>query len=73
MKKEIRRLFTGVTDDEITGLTMTPDRRTLFINIQHPGKGDPGKTNFPAPVDLSTTPRDCTIVITRKNGGIIGS
>ncbi|MDJ0778061.1 MAG: PhoX family phosphatase [Gammaproteobacteria bacterium] len=71
--KEIRRLFTGVTGDEITGVTMTPDRRTLFINTQHPGNGDPALTNFPAPTDGATRPRDCTFVIRRKNGGIIGS
>ncbi|MFC3150570.1 PhoX family protein [Litoribrevibacter euphylliae] len=71
--KEIRRLFTGVTGDEITGLAITPDRRTLFINTQHPGNGDPSVTNFPAPQDGVTVPRDCTFVITRKNGGVIGS
>ena len=70
---EIRRLFTGVTGDEITGITTTPDRRTMFINIQHPGGGDPEKTNFPAKRDHVTAPRDATIVITRKDGGIIGS
>ncbi|MFK7794802.1 MAG: PhoX family phosphatase [Gammaproteobacteria bacterium] len=70
---ELKRLFTGVTDDEITGITMTPDRRTMFINTQHPGRGDPSKTNFPAPFDGVTVPRDSTIVITRKDGGIIGS
>ena len=70
---EIRRLFTGVTDDEITGITVTPDRRTMFINIQHPGDGNPASTNFPAPLDGVTVPRDCTIVITRKDGGIVGS
>ncbi|MBX2881099.1 MAG: PhoX family phosphatase [Granulosicoccus sp.] len=70
---ELRRLFAGVTDDEITGITLTPDRRTLFINTQHPGNGDPAKTNFPASTDGVTVPRDCTIVITRKDGGIIGS
>ena len=70
---ELARLFTGVTDDEVTGITMTPDRRTLFVNIQHPGNGDPSVTNFPAPLDGVTVPRDCTIVITRKDGGIVGS
>ena len=70
---ELRRLFTGVTGDEITGITLTPDRRTLFINTQHPGNGDPSVTNFPAMPDGVTVPRDCTFVITRKNGGIIGS
>ena len=70
---EIRRLFTGVAGDEITGITTTPDRRTMFINIQHPGGGDPKKTNFPAQRDKVTPPRDATIVITRKDGAIIGS
>ncbi len=71
--EKISRLFTGVTGDEITGITMTPDRRTMFVNIQHPGNGDPSLTNFPAAQDGVTIPRDCTIVITRRNGGIIGS
>ncbi len=70
---QLRRLFTGVIGDEITGITVTPDRRTMFINIQHPGNGDPTLTNFPAPQDGVTIPRDCTIVINRKDGGIIGS
>jgi secreted PhoX family phosphatase len=57
---EIRRLFEGVWGAEVTGLTVTPDRKTMFVNLQHP---DP--TSIPG--------RDATIVITRKNGGIIGS
>ena len=65
MTKEVFRLFTGVTGDEITGITLTPDRKTLFINTQHPGNGDPTVTNFPAPQDGVSVPRDCTIVITR--------
>ncbi len=70
---ELRRMFTGVTRDEITGIAVTPDRRTMFINTQHPGNGDPTLTNFPAPYDGVTIPRDSTIVITKKDGGIIGS
>ncbi|OUC12012.1 MAG: phosphatase [Alkalinema sp. CACIAM 70d] len=69
----IRRLFTGVTGCEVTGLTVTPDRRTMFVNLQHPGDGDPTKTNFPAAQGSGKVPRDATIVITRKDGGIIGS
>jgi uncharacterized protein len=57
---EIRRLFEGVSGCEVTGITVTPDRRTLFCNLQHP---DP----------KTSVPRDSTIVITRKNGGIVGS
>ena len=70
---DLRRLFTGVTDDEITGITTTPNRKTLFINTQHPGNGDPAVTNFPEPFDGVTVPRDSTIVITRKDGGVVGS
>jgi secreted PhoX family phosphatase len=70
---DIRRLFTGVTGDEITGITVTDNRRFMFVNIQHPGNGNPGVTNFPAPQDGTTLPRDCTIVIKRKDKGVVGS
>ena len=71
---EIKRLFAGVAGDEITGVAITPDRRTMFINTQHPGNGDPDETNFPVPgAGGPEIPRDATIVITRKDGGIIGS
>jgi hypothetical protein len=70
---EIKRLFTGVPGSEITGMAPTPDRRTMFINVQHPGNGNPAVSNFPAPTDGVTRPRDATIVITRKDGGVIGS
>ncbi|MGP1381997.1 MAG: PhoX family protein [Thainema sp.] len=70
---EIRRMFAGVTDCEITGVAVTPNRRTMFINIQHPGNGDPTATNFPAAQGSGRIPRDCTIVVTKKDGGVIGS
>ncbi len=70
---EVRRLFSGVNGDEVTGIAYTPDRKTLFINVQHAGNGDPSETNFPAPTDGVTIPRDAAIVITRKDGGIVGS
>ncbi|MEM7365925.1 MAG: PhoX family phosphatase [Pseudomonadota bacterium] len=70
---KIARLLTGVPACEVTGLTTTPDRRTLFVNIQHPGYGDPKLTNFPASTDGVTVPRDCTLAIRRKDGGIVGS
>lgn len=73
--KEIKRIFTGVPGCEVTGVAVTPDRKTMFVNLQHPGDGDPKRTNFPAPFTGATgpVPRDCTIVITRKDGGVIGS
>ena len=36
---EVRRLLSGVGGCEVTGITNTPDRRTLFVNLQHPGNG----------------------------------
>ena len=51
---------------------MTEDQRTMFVNLQHPGDGNPALTNFPllnAVPDGVTIPRDATVVITRKDGG----
>jgi hypothetical protein len=70
---EVKRLFMGVNGDEITGFAHTPDRKTVFINIQHPGNGDPSATNFPAEPDGVTIPRDSTIVIRRKDRGRVGT
>ena len=63
---EYRRLLMGVNSDEITGLAVTPDHETFFTNSQHPGNGDPTATNFPAPDDGVTIPRDATIMFRRK-------
>ena len=73
---DLRRLLTGVTDDEITGIAYTPDQRTMFANSQHPGDGDPSATNFPVLNEVPdgvTIPRDATYVITRNDGGVVGS
>jgi secreted PhoX family phosphatase len=70
----IGRFLTGPNGCEITGWTMTSDQRSLFVNIQHPGEG--GATN---PVtrstwpDGSSPPRSSTIVITKDDGGVIGT
>ena len=42
------------------------------MNLSREG-GDPEATNFPAPYDGRTIPRDCTLVVVRKNGGVVGS
>lgn len=36
--REIRRFLVGPSGCEITGITWTPDRRTMFVNVQHPGE-----------------------------------
>ena len=70
----IRRFLVGPKDAEVTGVVMTPDRKTMFVNIQHPGdRSDPGQftSNFPANDGVSR-PRSSTVVITRTDGGEIG-
>ena len=38
---ELKRFMTGPRGCEITGVVMTPDQRTMFVNIQHPGESTP--------------------------------
>ncbi len=76
---EVRRFLTGPWGQEITGVVTTPDQKTMFVNVQHPGGhasdeqfagGDFG-SGFP---DYNgTVPRSATLVITREDGGIIGA
>lgn len=67
--KEIRRFFVGPVECEVTGLTFTPDSKTMFINIQHPGED--GNSHWPE--GGTALPRSATIVITKDDGGVIGS
>lgn len=67
--KEIRRFFVGPKEAEVTGITFTPDHKTMFINIQHPG--EEGDSHWPG--GGSTIPRSATVVITKDDGGVIGT
>jgi secreted PhoX family phosphatase len=67
---EIKRFFTGVVNCEVTGVITTPDQRTMFVNLQHPGEG--GGSTWPR-LDGLTVPRSGTVVITKDDGGTIGS
>lgn len=81
--REIRRFLTGPKGCEVTGVIATPDMRTMFVNIQHPGEstkaiGEPTAKNPQAVSswpehDPKGRPRPSTIVIRRKDGGVIGS
>jgi secreted PhoX family phosphatase len=79
--REIRRFLTGPRGCEITGITMTPDSRTLFINIQHPGESASERSDPAQPQAVSTwpdgpgggRPRSATVVIRKDDGGIIGT
>jgi secreted PhoX family phosphatase len=83
-----RRFLTAPPHAEVTGVTMTPDGRTMFVGIQHPGEdstsanptqfsnwpqsqwteASDGQTPLPA-----GRPRSGVIVITKDDGGIIGT
>jgi uncharacterized protein len=67
---EVRRFLTGPIACEITGLTFSPDQKTLFVGVQHPGE-DLAGSHFPLGGD--STPRSSVMMITRKDGGIIGT
>jgi len=65
---EIRRFLVGPKECEVTGITWSPDRKTLFVGIQHPGER--GGSHFPGGGD--TVPRSSIIAITRNDGGLVG-
>jgi len=74
---KVRRFLVGPKECEITGLAETPDGKTLFVNIQHPGEDT--APNFATsafgsywPDGGTARPRSATIVITRNDGGQIG-
>jgi secreted PhoX family phosphatase len=68
----------GPKECEITGITSTPDGRSLFVNIQHPGEnGTPANITSSWPASQSgqtatSRPRSATIVITKDDGGVVG-
>lgn len=66
----IKRFLTGVPGCEVTGVITTPDQRTMFANIQHPGDGS--SSTWPQ-TDGLATPRSATVIITKDDGGVIGS
>ena len=73
----MRRFLVGPKGCEITGVDTTPDGRSMFVNIQHPGEdtgslADPAAFQSHFPDGGSARPRSATIVITRNDGGVIG-
>jgi secreted PhoX family phosphatase len=80
---EIRRFLVGPRGCEITGVITTPDQRTMFVNVQHPGEattfwGTPtpenprAVSNWPD-FDPAGRPRAATVVIRKRDGGVIGT
>jgi hypothetical protein len=83
----LKRFAVGPVDMEITGLCETPDGKVMFINIQHPGEetpfsviGDPTKftSHWPGNAGFgaggaTARPRSATVMITKNDGGRVGT
>lgn len=75
---KLKRFLVGPKECEITGITSTPDGRSVFVNIQHPGEnGGPNNITSSWPANQGgqaglSRPRSSTIVITKNDGGIVG-
>ena len=65
---EIRRFLVGPKECEVTGLTWSADKRTMFVGIQHPG--GQGGGHFPDGGDLVA--RSTIIAVSKDDGSIIG-
>jgi secreted PhoX family phosphatase len=82
---EKRRFLTAPKYCEVTGVTGTPDGKTMFIGIQHPGEDwethftqnstwPDGGQNGPTTASGSPSkPRSAVVVITKDDGGVIGT
>ena len=79
---ETRRFLVCPLQCEVTGAFMTPDERTMFVGIQHPGeRPDDAPSNPANPKEFSSwpdgpagdRPRSACIVITRYDCGKIGA
>ena len=74
----LKRFLVGPKGCELTGVDSTPDGRTLFVNIQHPGENGSLtalESNWPASqagAAPTVRPRSATIVITKNDGGVVG-
>ena len=72
----LRRFTVGPVECEITGVDSTPDGRTLFYNIQHPGEGgSPASPTSQWPSSQGSgpgpRPRSATVIVTKNDGGIV--
>jgi secreted PhoX family phosphatase len=75
----LRRFMVGPVQCELTGIDSTPDGRTIFVGIQHPGEeGTPSapSSNWPdsqgnASVARTIRPRSAIVAITKDDGGVI--
>lgn len=79
--RETRRFLVGPNVCEITGVVVTPDERTMFVGIQHPGEAPTGVNDPADPKRFSSwpegaaggRPRSSTVIVTKDDGGVIGT
>jgi secreted PhoX family phosphatase len=77
--REFRRFLVAPAGAEVTGITFTPERTTMFVDIQHPGEPNSIFTAQLAdvlchwPDGGESRPRSATLVVTKDDGGIIGT
>lgn len=67
---EIRRFMTGPVACEITGLTFSDDCKTMFVGIQHPGES---LASSHYPNGGNSVPRSTIVMVTKTDGGVIGT
>lgn len=75
----LKRFLVGPVECEITGVDTTPDGRTLFVGIQHPGEGGTPAaptSGWPATqasgtAPAGTRPRSAIVAITKNDGGVV--
>lgn len=72
-----RHFFRGPKGCEVTGPSFTPDGRTLFLAVQHPGDTTGATLDKPStrwPQFRKDMPaRPSVLAITKKDGGVVGS
>jgi hypothetical protein len=81
MRGTSKRFFSVPVGAELCGPCFTPDSKTLFVAVQHPGESDmedkPGSFSNPPTrwPDFAEgmPPRPSLVVITKEDGGTIGS
>lgn len=84
--RPVKRFLVGPVGCEICGPTMAPDQKSFFVAIQHPGEADarqnsysdlrwragaPPVSNYPD--GGASWPRSAVVVVTRDDGGVIGT
>jgi secreted PhoX family phosphatase len=72
----VQQFLRAVNGAEVTGPCLTPANDTLFVSIQHPGRTDHSDLATATshwPDGDRNAPRPSVVVVTKKDGGIIGS